>query len=341
MPKIDFTKLKRNYLIDPLKIGKSRKNIDIPFFEDLEYLYITLNLTKGELANFFKCSLSPINRWLKFYKLEKSNEKRIESIIRVLEDKHKDPNYQISINNKREQKNLLLYGVKNCFQSEDKKRKIKDKILKKFGVTNCSQSIVVKNKKSETSMLNWGVDNPSKSSIVIQRIRNKKIQNHTTNAEVANDKDKQIIIRRKNYESRKLHNTFKSSKIELELYKLLLKKFPKTIHTFTSKEYPFNCDFYIPELKLYIEYQGFWTHGPYHCHEPFDPNNSNHLKLLKKLQLKSEETNCFGKKKDIFFAVINTWTKSDPLKRKTARENKLNWFEFFNLKDFMNWYNNI
>ena len=33
--------------------------------------------------------------------------------------------------------------------------------------------------------------------------------------------------------------------------------------------------------------------------------------------------------------------KKDPLKRKTAKENNLNWIEFFSMKEFENWYNNL
>ena len=34
---------------------------------------------------------------------------------------------------------------------------------------------------------------------------------------------------------------------------------------------------------------------------------------------------------------INTWTIRDPLKRETAKNNHLNWLEFFNMKEFTEW----
>ena len=36
--------------------------------------------------------------------------------------------------------------------------------------------------------------------------------------------------------------------------------------------------------------------------------------------------------------AINVWTIRDPLKRKTAKDNGLNWLEFFTIKKFMKWY---
>ena len=37
--------------------------------------------------------------------------------------------------------------------------------------------------------------------------------------------------------------------------------------------------------------------------------------------------------------AINVWTVRDPLKRKTAKDNGLNWIEFFTMEEFLNWYN--
>lgn len=51
----------------------------------------------------------------------------------------------------------------------------------------------------------------------------------------------------------------KSNKTESEnkIYSELIKIFPEVKRQYKSKEYPFFCDFYIPSLDLYIEYNGF------------------------------------------------------------------------------------
>ena len=42
-----------------------------------------------------------------------------------------------------------------------------------------------------------------------------------------------------------------------------------------------------------------------------------------------------------YLRAINTWTISYPLKRKTAKDNGLNWLEFFTMDEFMKWYSLI
>ena len=37
--------------------------------------------------------------------------------------------------------------------------------------------------------------------------------------------------------------------------------------------------------------------------------------------------------------AIDTWVNKDTLKRQIAKENNLNYLEFFNISDFLNWYN--
>ena len=125
----------------------------------------------------------------------------------------------------------------------------------------------------------------------------------------------------------KLKNgTFGKSKEEDFIYSFLLTKFKDVKRNYKSKEYPFRCDFYIVDLNLYIEYQGFWTHGD----EPFNKNNKEHLKIIE--IWKTKNTIQYNK-------AIKDWTVRDPLKRQTARENNLNWIEFFKLTDCINWIN--
>lgn len=112
---------------------------------------------------------------------------------------------------------------------------------------------------------------------------------------------------------------------EHKIYELLKTKYPSTISQYKTKKYPWSCDFYIPSKDLFIEYQGFWTHGK----EPF----VNNPKQLEKVKLwESKNTPQYKK-------AIEDWTIKDPLKRKTAKENNLNWLEFFTMDEFMMWYN--
>lgn len=127
------------------------------------------------------------------------------------------------------------------------------------------------------------------------------------------------------------NKTWTTSKAEDSIYSELLKKFPGTLRQYSSKEYPFNCDFYIPELNLYIEYQGTWSHG----RRPFDLNNTDCINTLNKWKDRLKQLGPSSRYAD----AIKVWTVRDPLKRKTAKDNKLNWIEFFSMEEFKGWYN--
>lgn len=148
-----------------------------------------------------------------------------------------------------------------------------------------------------------------------------------------------IIQQRKNkeYLTKKKNQSFRTSKPEEEVYKLLCQKYTDVKRQYKSDLYPFMCDFYIPEIDTYIEYQGWWGHGK----EPYDNNNINHLKILEKWNKKSLEINYQGKLKRMYIYAIKVWTIKDPLKRKMAKNNGLKWLEFFTLSEFKEWLKTI
>ena len=57
--------------------------------------------------------------------------------------------------------------------------------------------------------------------------------------------------------------------------------------------------------------------------------------------MKAKEINFKGNKKTKYLKYIEIWTIKDPLKRETARKNELNYIEFFNMKQFMEWFNKL
>ena len=141
---------------------------------------------------------------------------------------------------------------------------------------------------------------------------------------------KSPIIQHKKDLTKLKNNTINTSQPENKIAKLLETKYKVIERQYKSKEYPFNCDFYIPELDLYIEYQGNWTHG----NHPYNPFNKEDKILSIKWLNKSEFSSYFK-------CAFDTWTVRDPLKRKVAKENNLNWIEFFTLKEFDDRFNNI
>ena len=135
-----------------------------------------------------------------------------------------------------------------------------------------------------------------------------------------------------NYVTKKRNNTLNVSKVENRVYKKILEKYPNTIQSYFSDEYPFTCDFYIPELNLYIEYNGFVTH----CGHFFDDSNENDLRQLEELKYLEENAKT-QKSKNFYKNVIYTWTILDKKKLDTANNNRLNYVVFWNEKEANNY----
>ena len=195
------------------------------------------------------------------------------------------------------------YGVNYPAQSTYIKDKIKETNNVKYGSDWIVTSSEFKEKSKNTCIEKYGVDNYRKSNINIAKSHSKEAIN------------KCICTKRKN-------KSLNVSKIENEIYKLLIEKFEEydVIAQYKSKEYPFCCDFYIKSLDLYIECNFHWTHG-------FHPYNENNIEDVKKLDLwKSKGTN-------YYFNAINTWTIRDVNKRNTAKKNNLNYIELFSLDE--------
>ena len=106
----------------------------------------------------------------------------------------------------------------------------------------------------------------------------------------------------------------------------LQSKFNSIERQYKSKLYPFHCDFYIKDIDTYIEIQGTWFHG----NHPFNENDKNDLELLNKWKQKTSNN---------YKRAIDTWSIRDVKKRNVAKENNLNYLEFFNYEQFKEWLN--
>ena len=128
--------------------------------------------------------------------------------------------------------------------------------------------------------------------------------------------------KQKEHDTKKRNGTFKKSTQEDAVYEMLCKKYGEdnVIRQYWSEAYPFNCDFYIPSLGLYIECNFSWTHGGHF----FNENDEEDLKKLQ--QWKDKGTK-------YYLNAIETWTVRDVKKRQAAKKNKLNYVVFWNLDD--------
>lgn len=132
------------------------------------------------------------------------------------------------------------------------------------------------------------------------------------------------------------NGTINSSKTEDQSFILLKQKYSDTIHQYKDKErYPFTCDFYIPSLDLFIECQ----YGQFHNFKPY-LNTKEDKKEIELLKQKSERRKQItGKNKSRYDAVIYTWSDLDVRKRNIAKQNNLNYIEFWNINELKEWLN--
>ena len=242
------------------------------------------------------------------------------------------------------------YNVENPSQSKEIQDKIRHNNLKRYGVESTNNLLEVKNKKITTCLKHFGCEYPGQCEDIQKKIKQTKMDKYGdpnyTNFEKAKETCRKRFgvdcylslpaVQEATIKTKLLRGTINTSKPEQKIKKLLGEKFSLVKYQYKSKLYPFNCDFYIPEKDLYIEYQGFWTHG----NEPF-VGTKNQLKIIENWSKKSNETGYNGRSKDMYNNAIYIWSKSDPLKRETARKNKLNWIEFFTIDEFLCWYNSL
>lgn len=137
------------------------------------------------------------------------------------------------------------------------------------------------------------------------------------------------VVQDKIYRTKKKNHTVNSSKIEVTMYQLLVHRFGENnvIHQYKCDKYPFQCDFYIKSLDLFIELNAHWSHGKHW----FGSDDGDENKLL----MWKDKANV----SHYYREAIVTWTVRDVKKRQIAIDNHLNYVVFWknDLSDFKEW----
>ena len=229
-------------------------------------------------------------------------------------------NKNIESINKVKETCLKKYGVDNVAKTKQAKEKYIKHIQEKYNdntITNVWQAKEVIEKIKQTSLKHYGVTNYALT---------KEHQNKLKSKEVINKRENTKLIK----------HTINTSKVEEKSFMLLKEKYKDTIHHYKDKKrYPFNCDFYIPSLDLFIECQ----YSMFHNKRPYlgTKEDLNEIEILKQKSTKRKQET--GKQKSRYDSVIDTWVNRDPLKRKIAKENNLNYIEFWNINELKEWLN--
>ena len=213
---------------------------------------------------------------------------------------------------------METYGVHHYSQTEEFIDKVKSTNMQKYGV-----EWLLKNPKIKTKIFTTIQERYNDIGFASKEL-NKKTQN-TINELYGNPiwtksnefKNRCGEIISKQHQTKRERKSFHSTKLEDEIEKYLTKNNINFISQYKSQEYPFLCDFYFPDYNLYVEIQGYWCHG----NHPFDENNKDDIS---KLEMWKEKSNS-----NQYTNAIYIWTISDPLKRRVAKENNLNFIEIF------------
>ena len=185
--------------------------------------------------------------------------------------------------------------------------------MKKYGglAPICDPNI--KNQIKQTCLEKYGVDNYGKSL------------KHKINMSTIMSSDE---MQEHRYNVMTKNHSFNTSKPEEELYLYIKEKFPSVKRQYKDKlRYPYNCDFYIPELDYFIELQGYYTHNTH----PYNPNSISDQVLVERYKER------YGPK----CQAITIWTSKDPEKRDCAKRNNLNFKEIWNLEEGKNFIDNL
>ena len=260
------------------------------------------------------------------------------------------------VKDKHKQTYRERYGVDSYYQSEEfirksmttklknrpedptNRAKNKQTCLQKYGVENVSQIQEVKIKKEETFIRNGGIKNNFGNPVILEKAKSSnKTQECKQKREQTNlarygvkylMQDKSILANaipkmiKSINETKRKNGTFNTSNLEDRIYNLLKQLYDDIIRNYKSDKYPFNCDFYIPSLDLYVECNFHWTHGKHW----YDSSDKNDIETLQKWQEKSK-TSKFYKN------AIYTWTIRDINKKAIVEENNLNYVVFWNMQD--------
>ena len=237
--------------------------------------------------------------------------------------------------------NLERYGVENSMQRDEVKEKVKSTNLLKYGTEYALASDIVKAKKEATMIERYG----GRGAMCSEEVRTKAMATNLERygvmhpAQSPDIREKMMLTSMERYGAahprssdavrRKVMNTlldngsFNVSEPEEVLYGILCRLYGSddVRRQYSDGRYPYACDFYIISRDMYIELNGYWSHGG----KWFDSCSVDDALLLSKWVLRLPSAPQYRKS-------IKTWTGYDVMKRLFARKNKLNYVVFWDTK---------
>ena len=189
---IDESRLQRNYLEQPIIITSNGVGSERLNENELQYLYIDLNMMVKEIADFVGVKISNIERWLRKYKIKKDLKLVVE-------------------NNKKSC--MKKYGVKNAGWTNESQKKIKETNINNYGTmfpgglpkfVEKAQNTKIrkygdpfyynKDKQKQTNLEKYGVEYPLQLSEIQLKCQQEKMRKYGDPFYYNKDKQKQTCL---------------------------------------------------------------------------------------------------------------------------------------------------
>ena len=209
-------------------------------------------------------------------------------------------------------------------------------IFDKYGVWNVSQSEEIKQKKIDTCRKNYGVDYNLQRKETIAKTHSDEIIKKQSESRKKTLKQKYGVENSYLIED-VVRRTYDATKSKSEQYfEDKLKEFDiDFIAQLKDEEYPYYCDFFLPEYNCYIELNIYWLHQKHW----FDSKDNNDLKTVEKIKSKVESSS--GETSKFYKRSLEVWTEVDLEKREVARKNNLNYKVFWTQEEIEEFFENF
>lgn len=297
--------------------------------DDLTYYYIECNTGYYDIGKPFKAPSSPVINLMRELNIKKPRECVQKLVAKTNIEKYGRVNVFQGKEGKKlaEQGMMKKYGLINPSQVKEFRDKAKQTLLKKYGVTNAHQGIFVE-KARQTNIQRYGGPSPMCDKNIQQKTMQTNKEKYGNAWNIISDyhnlmAEKTKMKKHKDPSLRTIvlddgTTRYVDSYEEKIVFTAIHSKYPDVKFHYKDEKYPWVCDFYIPSIQTYIEYQGTWRHG----FEPFDNQNPKHVEILKLWKQRAIEHNNYK-------SAIDTWTVKDPKKRLTAKQNNIKLVEIW------------
>ena len=214
---------------------------------------------------------------------------------------------------------IKKYGVDHPTKRDEYKKYLKERSLSLYGTESIFESDEFKEKSRKTCKEKYGSEFVVKTDFFKEKSRKTCKEKYGSEFYLNSSDCKEKTLKTQN-----VKKGYSGSKKEYELFLILQKTYGNVKREYFSEKYPYHCDFYIPSIDTFIEFNGMWVHN----NHPFDINSKEDKNILNEW-LEKAKTSKYYKR------AIDIWTKSDVEKRTYAKEHNLRWIEGWSINEIM------